>query len=265
MSTVSTESTESTDSTDSTDSTVSSRPILVVQHEPGCPPAWVGEWLTGAGAALDVRHPYAGEPLPRDLTGHAGLLVLGGTMGADDDADHPWLSPVKELVRHAAAGAVPTLGVCLGHQLCAVALGGTVVRNPRGQQVGVLDVGWTEAAADDPLTGGLPRPAGAVQWNNDIVQEAPPGTRVLAETPTGELQAARFAATVWGVQWHPEAGEDVVAVWADHERDDAAARGVDLDGYVRDVAAATDRLRETWVLLARRFAELVADGARVTS
>ena len=246
-------------------STATRAPVLVVQHEDACPPAWVGEWLVEAGLELDVRRPYAGEPLPRDLSGHAGLLVLGGAMDADDDAGHPWLAEVKELLRDAAGRSVPTLGICLGHQLCAAALGGRVERNPRGQQIGVLDVGWTDAAADDPLTGGLPRPAGAVQWNNDIVVEAPPGTVVLAATPTGELQAARFAPRMWGLQWHPEAGEAVVSVWADSGRDDAAARGVDLDAYVRDVAAATDRLRETWVLLARRFAELVVTGARVAS
>ncbi len=243
--------------------------VLVVEHEQMCPPAWVGEWLVAAGAELDVRRPYTGDDLPEDLTGHDAFVVLGGSMGANDDADFPWLTRVKHLVRRAAATEVPTLGICLGHQLSAVALGGRVERNPRGQQVGVLDVGWTEHAGGDALLGSFATASGArpgtptraVQWNNDLVVETPPGTAVLAQTPRDEVQAARFAPTVWGVQWHPEAGEDVVRVWAEKDRDDAAERGVDLAGYVAAVGAARDELRATWAPLAGQLVDLA--GARV--
>lgn len=223
-----------------------------------CPPGWVGEWLEEAGVELDVRRPYRGDELPEALTDHAGLVILGGSMGATDDADHSWLAPVKALVRLAAATGVPTLGICLGHQLCAVALGGRVERNPRGQQVGVLDVGWTDAAATDPLFGALAGPVRAVQWNNDIVVEMPAGAVVLARTPHAEIQAARFADTVWGVQWHPEAGEEICRGWAEHDRDEAAERGVNLEEYVAQVAGARDELRSTWHALADGFAALAA-------
>lgn len=232
-------------------------PLLVVQHEDDCPPGWFGEWLLDAGADLDVRRPYAGDTLPEDLSAHAGLLVLGGDMGAHDDAAYPWLSEVKALVRAAASDGTPTLGVCLGHQLAAVALGGDVVVNPRGQQVGVLDVGWTDAARTDPLmraTAELPAGAPAAQWNNDVVTLLPEGATVLARAATGELQAARHAHAVWGVQWHPEAGAEIIGGWIDADRDAAAERGVDLDGYLADIAAAGQQLRATWRVLAASFA-----------
>ncbi len=241
---------------------MSSAPILVVEHQPDCPPEWMGEWLTDAGATLDVRRPYAGHRLPEDLSGHGGMLVLGGSMGADDDAAHPWLTEVKQLVRGAAERGTPTLGICLGHQLVAAAFGGKVVRNPRGQQVGVLDVGWQPAAREDPLLAGLPRPTPAVQWNNDVVSVLPVGAVLLARTPAGEVQAARFAPGVWGVQWHPEVGERVVRLWMEDDRDRAAERGVHLEAHVEEVAAATDALRRTWLGLADRFAALVAQGPR---
>ena len=244
---------------------MSSPRVLVVEHEQMCPPGWVGEWLADAGAELDLRRPYTGDALPDGLAGHDAFVVLGGSMGADDDADFAWLTRVKHLVRRAAATEVPTLGICLGHQLSAVALGGRVERNPRGQQVGVLDVGWTAAAATDPLLGpvaGSPQhPTRAVQWNNDLVVETPPGTVVLAHTPRDEVQAARFAPTVWGVQWHPEAGEDIVRVWAEKDRDEAAERGVDLEGYVAAVGAARDELRTTWAPLAGLLLDLAGDRA----
>ncbi|HET9759836.1 MAG TPA: type 1 glutamine amidotransferase [Nocardioidaceae bacterium] len=247
---------------------MSTPPLLVVEHEAQCPPGWMGEWLAEAGLVVDVRRPYAGDALPRDLRGHAGMVVLGGEMGAYDDAAHPWLTEVKDLCRTAVATGTPVLGICLGHQLLAVALGGEVARGPHGQQIGVLEVGWTPEAYVDPLLAPVTAldEAPAVQWNNDVVTRLPDGATALARTPRGELQAARFGSAAWGVQWHPEAGVEIIRPWAVHDRDDAVERGVDVDAYVEDVAAAGDRLRRTWRVLAEAFAtacrERVPDVAR---
>src|SRR4051812_36731182 len=127
--------------------------VLVIQHQELCPPGWVGEWLAGEGLRLDVRHPYAGDPLPPDLRDHDGLVVLGGQMGANDDADHAWLTPTKTLIRLGAQQAVPVLGICLGHQLAAVALGGEVVVNPAGARRGVLATSWADGSGADPVLG----------------------------------------------------------------------------------------------------------------
>lgn len=232
------------------------QPVLVVEHEEQCPPGWMGEWLVEAGLKLDVRRPYAGDVLPADLAEHSGLLVLGGEMGAHDDATHAWLTDVKALVVAGSSTGTPVLGICLGHQVAAVALGGEIAANPLGQQIGVLEVGWTDAAAGDPLVSALatlPR-APAVQWNNDVVTRLPPDAVPLARTGRGELQAARLAPSVWGVQWHPEVGAEIIGAWADHDRDAAQDRGVDLAAHVATVAAAHAELRSTWRLLAASFA-----------
>jgi len=232
-------------------------PVLVVEHEAQCPPGWMGEWLEQGGQALDVRRPYLGDELPDHLGDHAGMLVLGGEMGAYDDAAYAWLPAVKTLVRDSRPDGPPVLGICLGLQLAAVALGGEVRVNPLGQQIGVLDVGWTAQAHADPLLGELargPQPVPAVQWNNDVVTRLPDGATPLARTSREEVQAARLAPHVWGVQWHPEAGVDIIRPWAEHDRDAAAARGVDLDRYLRDVEDAGERLRAAWRRLADSFA-----------
>ena len=236
--------------------------ILVVEHEEDCPPAWLGEWLVDAGATLDVRRPYADGPLPADLTEHDGLVVLGGSMGADDDAEHRWLTDTKGLLREAVASDVPTLGICLGHQLLASALGGRVEPNPRGQQLDLYDIGWTEAAAADTLFHELVGSARGVQWNDDIVVEPPAGAVVLARAATGEIQALRFGRCAWGVQWHPELGASVLRPWADSDRDRAAQRGIDIDAMVQRVDEATEELQSTWRPLGSGFARVAGEKIR---
>ena len=228
--------------------------VLVVQHQDDCPPALVGDWLAEAGAELDVRRPYAGDALPTDLTGHDAFVVLGGSMSAGDDDEHDWLAPTKELVRDAVTRRTPTLGICLGHQLIAVALGGEVSRNPRGQQLGLLSMGWTDDARQDELMGGLVGTRFGIQWNDDIVVRAPHGTVTLALAPEGELQVARFAPTLWGVQLHPEVDEQILRTWAEEDPDRYAER--ELDDVLAHIAAHRAELEKGWRPLAQRFAQL---------
>lgn len=235
---------------------MNAKPVLVVEHEAQCPSGWMGEWLTDAGCDLDVRRPYRGDALPADLREHQSMVILGGSMNAYSDVDCPWLVEVKNLVRSAVEDGTPTLGICLGHQLIAVALGGEVHKNPHGQQIGVPVVGWQPAAREDVLFAELTDARTAVQWNNDVVRELPAGSVVLAQTERGEIQAVRFAPNIWGVQWHPEAGEEIVTAWAENDRDDAWERGIDVGEYVAMVAAARPELRSSWRGLANRFAVL---------
>jgi GMP synthase (glutamine-hydrolysing) len=227
--------------------------ILVIQHQDDCPPALVGAWLLEAGCGIDIRRPYDGLPLPEHLRDHDALLVLGGSMGANDDKTHGWLPATKGLIRAAAADQKPVLGICLGHQLAAVALGGTVEANPHGRQFGVLPMGWTDVAADDPVLG--TRPERVIHWNNDIVTALPPGAVVLAHAPDGTVQAARLAPTVWGVQPHPEVDAPIVARWAADERDAIGAALV--DHALVEMTAAAPELAHAWQPVAAAFAGLV--------
>jgi GMP synthase (glutamine-hydrolysing) len=230
--------------------------ILVVQPELDDPPHRFGEWLTEAGATLEVRHPYAGEAVPT-LDGYAGLLVMGGAMSANDDEVLDWIGPVKELIREAVSDGVPTLGICLGHQLMGTALGGRVTPNPYGQQVGLIPVGWTAAASDDRLFAGLATPRRGIQWNYDIVVEPPASAVVLARTGQGEIQVARYGPTAWGVQLHPEVDETIVGTWVtDSERLELADRGLDAELLLREIKEAREELDHAWAPLAAGFADV---------
>jgi GMP synthase (glutamine-hydrolysing) len=234
---------------------VTSPTVLVIEHEDKCPPALVGQWLTEAGCALEVCRPYAGDEVPA-LDAYDALLILGGPMGAHDDEQHPWLRTVKQRVREAATAQLPTLGICLGHQLIAVALGGTVEKNRHGQQLGLLGVGWTEAAGTDELMGPLTTPRRGVQWNDDIVTTLPDGATLLAATGRDEIQAVRYGPTVWGVQLHPEVDVPVLLPWAESDRGSHEARGVDQQALLRDIGAARAELDDAWRPLAYGFAVL---------
>lgn len=226
--------------------------VLVIQHEPGCPPVRFGEWLAAEGCRLEVVRAWE-EPLPR-LQEYDGLLVLGGAMDADDDAHHPWLPGVRALIRDAAAGGVPTLGICLGHQLAALALGGEVERNPHGRTRGLRQVDWDPEVIFDPLISTIAGEDRAVHWNQDVVSRLPEGAVLLASTLDGAVQAARFARTVWGVQFHPEADLALVADWAAIDRRTGDLAEDDIDARLSDIEAAMPELAATWVRLAAAFA-----------
>ena len=104
---------------------------------------------------------------PEDIPAYQALAIYPETLAQETERSR------RNKTRQAAGTGVPALGICLGHQLCAVALGGHVVRNPHGQQMGLVPTGWLDAAAADPLFGSLVDVHRGVQWNDDIVDRLP--------------------------------------------------------------------------------------------
>jgi len=229
--------------------------VLVVQHEDDDPIHLMGTWMEGV--ELVVCRAYDGDAVPSSIDDYDGLVVMGGAMGAHDDEKAPWLPATRELIRLASAASVPTLGVCLGHQLSAVALGGEIEVNPKGRQLGLLDVGWTAEAVDDELMGELVGPRRAMHWNDDVVSRLPDGARQLATASTGEVQAARLAPTVWGIQWHPEVDDALVAAWAT----DGSLSPTEREQVLDDLVRSRLDLDAAWRPLAQRFAALVGADA----
>lgn len=239
--------------------------LLVIQHEDACPPAWFGQWLTAAGLGLDVVAAHDGQPVPARLETHSGLLVLGGEMGAGDDTLHSWLKPTRALIADVVRSGQPFLGICLGHQLATVALGGEVVVNPLGPAAGLTPVTLTATGREDSLLGVVAEGAVAVQWNDDVASRLPPGAIRLATAPDGTPQAVRFADRAWGVQFHPEASPAIFRAWLPAEplssEPSTAGAAVpaprDLSAAADAIEAAEQDLRVAWQPLAVRFAEVV--------
>ena len=154
--------------------------LLLVQPDAECPVERFGPWLEEAGARLHVVRPYAGDQVP-DTVDADGLVVLGGDMGAHDDAGHPWLADVRTLMNSSVDRDVPTLGICLGGQILATARGGTVARGTAGMESGVIEVtARTEALADE-LMRDLPWPILQGSMHRDAITDLPPTAIWLAE------------------------------------------------------------------------------------
>lgn len=226
--------------------------LLVIQPDQQDPLGPLGDWLTGAGAELDVR---TSADLPADTTGYAGLVCLGGHMGAYDDIDFPWLADVRRLLAEAVTKHLPTLAICLGAQLLAVATGGRVITGPDGPEVGPLlvakrDVGW-----NDPLFADMPFMPDVMQFHSDIVVQLPPNTALLAASTLYPHQAFRVGRVAYGLQFHIETTTELVESWAASNPDTAEfARPGELS-HDRLVQAHID-LEETWRPFTTQFVKL---------
>jgi GMP synthase-like glutamine amidotransferase len=224
---------------------------LVIQHSPTEDPGLLGDWLTDGGLELDIVTPYDGAPVPQDFSDYSALLVLGGAMAAWEDDVAPWLPDTRQLLRAAVGAGLPTLGVCLGSQLLALACDGTVERGAAGPEYGACDVRIRAEAVDDPLLGPMPTTPGGlvpvVQWHSDAVTALPPNSVLLADSAV-YTQAFRIGARAWGLQFHIETTTEMVARWAE------------ADGVEVDLDSLPD-LAQPWQPMAARFAALARSAA----
>jgi GMP synthase-like glutamine amidotransferase len=228
-------------------------PVVAVLHHLEQPfLGHVGGPLVAAGLDLDERFLAAGNPLP-ELGGLDGIVSLGGEQSAvRADAD-PLLSAEARLLREAAHAGVPVLGICLGGQVLAHALGGRV--RHVGRMVEWRELSKLPAAAADPLVAGLPEPVPAMHFNEDVF-DAPPGAEVLLGPAPSGTAAFRWGERAWGLQYHPDADGEVIDRWiADYERD---------IGYPAGFRAASARYADAQAraseILFAAFARIVGSG-----
>jgi GMP synthase-like glutamine amidotransferase len=230
---------------------------LVVENDPTDDARLLGEWLTGAGLALTVVRPHAGDPLPPDLTGYAAFVVLGGGQHVYQGA--PWFDELETLLRKAVRTGTPTLGVCLGAQLLTTAHAGTVAPAEAGPELGAQLVAKRDAADRDPLFGPMPMLPDVLQWHHDEITELPLGATLLATSTNYPVQAFRVGDAAWGVQFHIECDTAMIAAWAAEDADLLASLGRSADDLVAEADGLMDDLFEVWHPLAIRFAA-VAQG-----
>lgn len=194
------------------------KPILVVLHQEHSTPGRIGRLLEKRGHALDIRRPRFGDLLPGNLGDHAGAVIFGGPMSANDEDDFirreiEWISvPLKE--------NKPFLGICLGAQMLARNLGSKVRRHDGGMsEIGYFRLNPTEDGERLALAAGKPWPSHVYHWHSEGF-DCPCGAQKLASgEETFPNQAIRYGKTGFGIQFHPEVTYAMMCRWTTHARE----------------------------------------------
>ena len=179
--------------------------LLAIQHVP-----WEGPHrILDACGGLDVHtvKPLAGQALP-DHDDVAGAVVMGGPMNVDGVDVHPELASEREWLTEAVRRDLPVLGICLGAQLLARALGAEV-RTGEGPELGYAPVEILDP--DDPILGALAPSTTVLHWHGDVF-DLPEGAELLARSERTEVQAFRHG-NAWGVLFHPESDFALLEAW----------------------------------------------------
>jgi len=192
-----------------TDMDKAGRPILLVVHQKHSNPGRVGGMLRARGYALDRRCPLHGDPLPDDLSGHAGVVVFGGPMSANDD-HLDGLRAELALIEGALKDEVPMFGICLGAQMLARVLGARVAPHPAKRvEVGYYPIRSTGEGRRMGLFNGE---MSVYQWHTEGF-DIPAGARLLACGETFPNQAFTVGSGAFGIQFHPEVTHEMMERW----------------------------------------------------
>lgn len=180
------------------------------------------------------------------ITGYDGLVILGGPMNVDETAQHPHLNHEVEMIRQALQRNIPILGICLGAQLIAKALGARVTKN-RVKEIGWYDVALTREGKSDPVLKHFQPVEKIFQWHGDTF-DIPAGAVHLVSSPLCANQAFRYGERVYALQFHLEVDERMIERWLkvpDHVRelDDPNDTTIDVGAIRRETPLCIERLK----------------------
>ncbi len=221
---------------------------MVIQHEPGEGPGTLAPLL----AEARLVRTFAGEAVPAEAE---ALVVLGGGMGVSDQERLPHLRDEVRLLRRCVESGAPVLGICLGSQLLAAALGGSVEK-ARAKEIGFYRVRLAEAARDDALFSGAPEDFVAFHWHGDAFT-LPAGAEALAGSTMTPLQAFRFGKSAWGVQFHLETDLGVLQAMVASGTAELSEAGVEAELLQLQARRELPRLGEVAAGVFARFAALL--------
>jgi GMP synthase-like glutamine amidotransferase len=217
--------------------------VHYVRHVPFETLGSIEPWLRGRGMHLTGTHTYEAHSLP-GVDDFDWLIVMGGPMSVHDEASHPWLAPEKRLIAGAIEASRTVLGICLGAQLIASALGARVYPHTE-REIGWFPVELLGGAEENPLRTGEHATPEVFHWHGDTF-DLPAGARLLARSAGCSHQAFRIGNRVLGLQFHPEMRREGAAALVEHCRAELApGRWVQSEREILAPSARFDHMNET--------------------
>ena len=187
------------------------KPILVVLHQEQSSPGRVGYALRQRGYRLDIRRPPLGDALPTNASDHAGLVVFGGPMSANDP--DPWIADELRCIETFTKAGAPYLGLCLGAQMLCRVLGSRVYQHPDEiPEIGYYPMSPTNAGRKFSQQSGVNWPTHVYHWHREGF-DLPNGAELLAQGPTFPNQAFKWGKNGYGLQFHPEVTYAMICRW----------------------------------------------------
>ncbi len=193
--------------------------VLVLQHLDSGHPWYLRRLLEEVGATATTLRPDGAPADYPDPSACDAVWVMGGAMQVWQEDEHPWLVPEKQFIREVVAAGVPYLGVCLGHQLLADALDGSVREAPQ-PEIGLFRVEPTAAGMTSPFFAGC-EPGPRLQWHKAEVGAPPSGAEVLARSDRCAIQAMTLGPATLSIQYHVEVDTETLPTWC--QSDEALA------------------------------------------
>ena len=226
-----------------------SQKVLLVLHQATSDPGRVGEPIRTRGFELDMRIPAIGEPLPKTLKDHAAAVIFGGPMSANDDHEE-FIREETKLIDLILKSETPYLGICLGAQIMARALGARVAEHEEG----LREIGYYQLTPTDEGRHLFKNPMMAYQWHREGF-EVPNGGVLLASGDFFPNQAYKVGANAYGIQFHPEVTEAMNRRWATktaHMLTDPGTQSKEtqLEGrrkYDAEMSNWLDRFLDNWL------------------
>jgi GMP synthase (glutamine-hydrolysing) len=229
--------------------------LLVLQHIECEGPGYIADFAAGRELQLEVIRVFDGTPIPDPRNAEA-MIVLGGPMNVFEEDRYPWLVAENAAIQAAVGENIPYLGICLGSQLLAKALGASVRRNPV-EEIGFGDIRLTAEATQDPLFRGFPNVLPAFHWHEDT-WELPAGGTLLASSAACPHQAFRYG-RAYGFQFHVETSPEMVSDWIKEYSDQLRNCGLwdSADSIRAEAGSQTDAFRQQTLKLMANFWDLV--------
>ena len=226
------------------------KPLLCVRHQPTCPVGVLGDVFDAEQMPWQYLDAWREDSAP-DLSEVSGLVVLGGEMNVDQVDRYPFLKTVRDLTKDAIEAGMPVLGVCLGAQVMARALGAEVTRSPI-KEIGFVDVAATRAGKADPVLSEFAPRACVFQFHEDICA-LPEGAELLFHNEVAPVQAFKVGERAYGVQFHLEVTMAEIETWCNDTPNLERDWGVTKDQVVAQADALLEDQQQRSRDVARRF------------